>query len=129
MRRYVGKGYDYCTLRLGRKNLVTFATSDRGRVLVDEQYRTLLMMIVLTTEGAFSALPVLALASPSDTPPTGSVGYYSDGAEHAAAVVLSAEGRRLFVEVDADDVLRTNVARYLGEGILKVGWTYSANLD
>ena len=60
----------------------------------------------------------MALTSPSDTPPPGSVGYYSDGAQHAAAVVLSAAGRRLFVEVDADDVLRTNVARYLGEGIL-----------
>jgi hypothetical protein len=118
VRRYVGRSYDYCTLRLGRKNLVTFATSDRGRVLMDEQYRTLLLETVLTTGGAFSALPVVALASPSDTPPPESVGYYSDGAQHAAAVMLSAAGRRLFVEVDADDVLRTNVARYLGEGIL-----------
>jgi|SRR5688500_16354749 len=41
VRRFVGKGYDYCTLRLGRKRLVTFATSDRGAVLVDEQYRTI----------------------------------------------------------------------------------------
>ena len=58
------------------------------------------------------------LASPADTPPPGTVGYYSDGAEHAAAVTLSAAGRRLFIEVDADDVLRTNVARYLYAGIL-----------
>jgi hypothetical protein len=63
-------------------------------------------------------LPIVALASPADTPPPGSVGYYSDGARHAAAVVLSAAGRRLFVEVDADDVLRTNVAMYLGGRIL-----------
>ena len=126
VRRYVGKGYDYCTLRLGRKSLVTFAVSDRGRVLVDEQSQTLSLLGVLIaapddsgryrTPAEFAAavpLPIAPLASPADTPPPGSVGYYSDGAQHAAAVVLSAAGRRLFVEVDADDVLRTNVARYL----------------
>ena len=126
VRRYVGKGYDYCTLRLGRKRLVTFATSERGEVLVDEQYRTLSLVSVLITAaddsgryrtsvefGAAVPFPITPLASPADTPPPGSVGYYSDGAQHAATVMLSAAGRRLFIEVEADDVLHTNVARYL----------------
>jgi hypothetical protein len=132
VRRFVGKGYDYCTLRLGRKRLVTFATSDRGAVLVDEQYQTLSLVAVLTTApddsghryrtpAEFAAavpFPIAPLASPADTPPPGSVGYYSDGALHAAAVVVSAAGRRLFVEADADDVLRTNVAKYLSARFL-----------
>ena len=58
-------------------------------------------------------LSVVALASPSDSPPPGSIGYYSDGARHVAAVVLSATGRRLFLELDADDVVRTHVLRYI----------------
>jgi hypothetical protein len=57
--------------------------------------------------------PLVALGAGSDTPPPGQVGYYSDGAEHAAAVILSASGRRLFIELEGDDVLRTNVAGYL----------------
>ena len=58
-------------------------------------------------------LSVVALASPSDTPPSGSIGYYSDGAQHVAAVVLSATGRRLFFEFDADETVRTNVIGYI----------------
>ena len=58
-------------------------------------------------------LSVVELPSPSDTPPAGSIGYYSDGAQHVAAVVLSASGRRLFFEADVDDVIRSNVIRYV----------------
>lgn len=58
-------------------------------------------------------LSVVELASPSDTPPAGSIGYYSDGAQHVAAVVLSASGRRLFFEADVDDVIRSNVIGYV----------------
>ena len=118
VRRYVGPGYDYCTLRARRRHIVTVAISERGKVVVDEQYLTLLLMTVIASDAARSALEVTPLASPADTPPAGSVGYYSDGAEHAAAVTISAAGRRLFLEVDADDVLRTNVAKYLYAGIL-----------
>jgi hypothetical protein len=55
----------------------------------------------------------VALASPSDTPPAGSIDYYSDGAQHVAAVVLSATGRRLFFELDVDQIVRTNVLGYI----------------
>ena len=58
----------------------------------------------------FNAIP---LASPVDTPPAGSVGYWSDGERHAASVTVSASGRRLFLEVADDEVLHTNVARYI----------------
>jgi hypothetical protein len=52
------------------------------------------------------------LADPTDTPPAGSLGYYSDGHEHVAAAVLSASGRRLFLEYDGDAV-STNVQPYI----------------
>lgn len=126
VRRYVGPGYDYCILRLGRRPIVMFATSDRGAVFVDELASTFTLLSLLFTAADDSGryltpaelaakrpIPFTPLASPADTPPAGSPGYYSDGAQHAAAVVLSAAGRRLYVEVDADDVLRTNVAQYL----------------
>jgi hypothetical protein len=56
--------------------------------------------------------PVVALDSPSDTPEGGAVGYYSDGDQHVAAVIVSKSGRRLFIEHEGD-VLHTNVAGHL----------------
>ena len=56
---------------------------------------------------------VVALAAPSDTPPVGKVGYYSDGAEHVALVTVSASGRRLYIESAADEAFSTNVAKYI----------------
>jgi hypothetical protein len=58
-------------------------------------------------------LSVVALPTPSDTPPAGSIGYYSDGGHHVAAVVLSALGRRLFLEFDLGQTIRTNVVEYI----------------
>ena len=52
------------------------------------------------------------LVDPTDTPPAGSLGYYSDGHEHVAAAMLSASGRRLFLEYDGDAV-STNVQPYI----------------
>lgn len=59
---------------------------------------------------------IVALASPGDTPPIGVIGYYSDGDRHVATVVVSASGRRLFLELAPDDVLHTNVADYVFGG-------------
>jgi hypothetical protein len=61
----VGPGYDYCTLRVRRKHIVTFATSERGEVVVVEQYLTFVMITVLSSEAVRSALPVTQLASPA----------------------------------------------------------------
>jgi hypothetical protein len=61
----------------------------------------------------FMRRPLVALTSALDTPPPGDIGYYSDGGEHVAAVIVSASGRRLFLELDADDVVRTNVPEHV----------------
>jgi hypothetical protein len=56
---------------------------------------------------------VVALTAPDETPPAGGVGYYSDGAEHAATVTVAGTGRRLFIEVSSGNVIRTNVMGFL----------------
>ena len=122
----------------GRELIVAIPLTQRGAVRLDEQARAYALLRVLniaavlprregfdrwaTPEELVAYLPVLKrprnlsvvpLASASDTPPAGSVGYYSDGAQHAAAVVISASGRRLFYEADVDDVIRSNVIGYI----------------
>jgi hypothetical protein len=56
---------------------------------------------------------LVALENPTDTPATGTTGYYSDGQQHVVAATVSASGRRLFIEYEPDGVLRTNVAGYI----------------
>lgn len=56
---------------------------------------------------------VVQLSTPEETPPRKRIGYYSDGQEHIVLALLSASGKRLFIEESAGDVLRTNVASYL----------------
>lgn len=138
VRRFVGSGYDYCSLRVRGRHLVTFALSERGAAQLDEQLRAITLFTVLTLaadrNGRFTSpeefipsrrgraaarWPIVAMASPSDTPAAGSLGYYSDGAEHVAVVVLSEAGRRLFVELNVDDVLHTNVAKYLYGSVIQ----------
>lgn len=123
--------------RVGRQLIASVPLSQRGAVHLDEQELALGMAVLLgvagsvggsgentyptyaqlfdwferETDGAEERL--VALAQPSDTPPLRTIGYYSDGVKHAALVVLSASGRRLFIEVSADRTLYTNVAEYL----------------
>jgi hypothetical protein len=123
--------------RFGRELIVAIPLTQRGAVRLDERTRAfalwaLLNIAIVSQESdtyRFAApadftarvpslrrpleLPVVALSTPSDTPSAGSIGYYSDGAQHAAAVLLSASGRRLFLELDADEVIRTNVGKYV----------------
>lgn len=126
------------TVHYSKELIVAIPLTQRGAVRLDEQARAYALFGVLefadvearrrdldrylTSDELVSALPrlrrpfnldVVALATPSDTPPAGSVGYYSDGARHAAAVVISAAGRRLFLEFDVDDVIRSNVISYI----------------
>jgi len=54
----------------------------------------------------------VALAAPTDTPPTGVLGVYSDGAEHAYAAQIDRSGKLLFVELE-HDVTRSNITDYL----------------
>jgi hypothetical protein len=119
----------------GRRLIVSIPLSQRGAVRLDERARTQALVALLSigavlgSEGRYATsaelvaqvpklrrpprLSVVELAGPADTPPAGSIGYYSDGAQHAAAVVLSASGRRLFFEADVDRVIRTNVSEYV----------------
>jgi hypothetical protein len=121
--------------RYGRELIVAIPLTQAGAVRLDERARTHALFTLLeiaarrgNADGYLTsadlvalvpALPrpvrlsVVALPTPADTPPAGSIGYYSDGAQHAAAVVVSAAGRRLFLEYDADRVIRSNVVEYL----------------
>ena len=126
--------------RYGRELLVSIPLTQRGAVHLDEEARARALLGVLgrasfeadrrnldrwpTSAELVAFLPVLprpirlsvvGLASPADTPPAGSIGYYSDGARHVAAVVVSASGRRLFYELDVDQVIRSNVIEYIGQ--------------
>jgi hypothetical protein len=124
--------------RIGREHLVSVPLTQVGAVYLDEQFKAFSLLSVLTLAGLLAeerkpsgyptpaqlleAVPgfrprpsgqrLVALAAPSDTPPGTAIGYYSDGAQHVAAVIVSASGRRLFVEYDGD-VLHTNVAGFI----------------
>lgn len=121
-------------IRFGRTLIVSIPLTQQGAVFIDEESKVRDMFGVAaiaslleerdklaghaTYEQLIAKFPKLAklvvkLAAPSDTPPAGKVGYYSDGAEHVALVTVSASGRRLFFEAAADDVLYTNVAKYI----------------
>jgi hypothetical protein len=56
---------------------------------------------------------VVELAAPGDTPPPKRLGYHGDGREHLVLAIVSASGRRLFVEYSAGDLVSTNVAGHL----------------
>jgi hypothetical protein len=130
--------------RLSRELIVSVPLTQTGAVYLDEQAKAITLFSLLsfageegdrresntfptpaellqaTAEAGGSARwRIVALASPADTPPARAVGYFSDGALHAAAVVVSASGRRLFIEVAPDDVLQTNIAGYLFFGGLE----------
>jgi hypothetical protein len=125
-------------VRLGRELIVAIPLTQKGAVRLDEKARARALFLLVTLAGIDAEgrhldryptpaellehvplllrpvkLSVVPLASPSDTPPAGSIGYYSDGAHHVATVVLSATGRRLFFELDVDETVRTNVIGYI----------------
>lgn len=133
------------TLHYPPRPIVSVPITQAGAIHLDQQTKTLMLSSVLTlaslggeqtpsgryltpaqlieeTGGRLTRTPwwrarppLVPLGSPDDTPPPGAIGYYSDGAEHGAAVTLSLTGRRLFIETDADDVIHTNVLRILEE--------------
>jgi hypothetical protein len=121
-----------------RELIVAIPLTQEGAVRLDEKARALSLLVLLDAASTYGAshrmdgfpqsselvplfprmkrplrLSVVALSTVSDTPPEGAIGYYGDGTEHAAAVVLSAMGRRLFLEFDADEVIRSNVVGYI----------------
>ena len=119
----------------GRRLLVSIPLTQAGAVYLDEEKKTFAMAFKAgfvfysvkerlklsgwpTYEQVIQTYPqigkiLVKLATPGDTPPPRKFGYYSDGKEHEAIVTLSTLGRRLFIETRPDEVLYTNVAKYL----------------
>ena len=121
-------------IRLGRTLLVSVSLTQRGAVYLDEEAKAITILKVEILVGAakeklkLDGFPtyaqleqryppigklVVPLAAPGDTPPRHRVGYYSDGAEHAAYAIVSGTGRRLFVEYSAGGVISGNVIGHL----------------
>jgi hypothetical protein len=121
-------------IRYGRTLLVSVPITHAGAVYLDEEAKTFAMLRISLLVDAvkdklkLSGYPtydqivqqvpqaptvVAELTAPGDSPPPGKVGYYSDGNEHVTFARMSASGRRLFIDYAADEVLTTNVAKYL----------------
>jgi hypothetical protein len=117
---------------LPRQVLVSIPLTQAGAVKLDEEAKAASIAVVLLIAQLYAEKReintwptpaqlleyrplrgLVALRAAADTPPAGKVGYWSDGGENAAVVVLSRTGRRLFVEFGPDDALRTNLAEYL----------------
>ena len=120
--------------RIGPRLIVSVPLTQTGAVFLDEQSKALQLFQVLVAASLVAeqrhviGWPTYALlrdwgfrkagkrfvrlASPTDTPPAGAIGYYSDGHDHVAVAILSGSGRRLFIEF-AGDVLSTNVSGYI----------------
>jgi hypothetical protein len=122
-------------LRTSRRLIVSVPLTQAGAVFLDEQTRARRLLVTLTLAGfvadrlKISGWPSYAqlvetlgdvdarrrfvsLAAPTDMPPAGRIGYYSDRREHVAVAIVSRSGKRLFIE-GAGDVLTTNVAAYV----------------
>jgi hypothetical protein len=123
---------DWCALTLRKRDGDQGVTSQRfaivpltdaGAAFVDERAVAVRVIVsVLLLEPGFPHQPsvqriartmhAIVLSSPAQTPPPGQLGIYSDGHAHAYAAQTDRAGDLLFYEQD-DDVLRTNLLRYL----------------
>ncbi|MDQ2895508.1 MAG: hypothetical protein M3Y09_07665 [Actinomycetota bacterium] len=114
--------------------LDSIALTQKGAAFLDEDRVTSTIFVILEVAigaaqhrtdghfppaGQFAAgfglsrlLRVVALVSPDASPSPGTIGVYSDGANHAEAVGISTLGRRLFIDSNAG-VLSTNAAEHL----------------
>jgi hypothetical protein len=121
-------------VRVARRMLVSIPLTQAGAVYLDEEskaqdmFKVGLLAAFAKDDQKLPGAPtyaqlvheypklkrvVVELATPGDSPPPRRIGYFSDGHEHTALVVLSTLGRRLFIEQSAGEVLNTNVAKYL----------------
>jgi len=104
---------------------VIVATSDKGRAFLDQRSRSIELSVAMTVVPiaadpnaripgatrlervqAFLGLDVVELATPEDSPPAGKVGYWLEGV-NLTAVVLLADGTRRFARFQ-DGVFSTN---------------------
>jgi hypothetical protein len=121
-------------VRIPARDVVSVPLTQKGAVFLDEEEKTaelvgtLLVVDLVAEKRKLDVYPthaqlietypkvakaIVALANPTDSPPAGKVGYYSDGQQHMAVVVMSASGRRLFVEFGPDEVFSSNVTGHL----------------
>jgi hypothetical protein len=128
---FVGKPYDVCFAATKRRSedclsVSEFATdlcvrmvvalTDAGRTMIDERSRLLELdeLAFAPFDEARKAFgdDVVALDSPDASPQIGKVGLYN-APDHAATVVVTAAGRRMFVRKDGG-VYSTNVSDVFG---------------
>jgi hypothetical protein len=120
--------------RIARRLIVSVPLTQTGAVFLDEETRSRRLLgwlfiagsvserlnisgwpsyvQLVETLGAPAKSVLVDLGAPTNTPPAGRVGYYSDRREHVAVAVLSKSGKRLFIE-SAGDVLTTNVSQHI----------------
>jgi hypothetical protein len=119
--------FDVCAILVSDRTLVVIALTQQGATFVDEaQFANDMLSVVdladsLAAGGRWPSADqvvakaggsVVALAAPSDAPPAGKYGFYSDANQHIAVAVLSSAGRRLFFEISGDTV-SSNVFRQI----------------
>jgi len=127
LRTRTARGTDFCSVRMRSGEWVAVApvTAD-GRTYLDELFTAeqLDFPFILTADGTDGPPPtalvlqrgrgfIVALDGPDASPPAGKLGYWTDGVRSVSAI-LTAVGRRLFIDTERD-LVRTNVLPYLIE--------------
>ena len=121
-------------VRIPARDVVSVPLTQKGAVYLDEEEKaadllgTVLLAGFVAEKRKLDVYPtyaqlvetypkvakvIVALANPTDSPPAGKVGYYSDGLEHVAVATMSASGRRLFIEYGPDEVFSSNVTGFV----------------
>jgi hypothetical protein len=125
---------DYCTVVLDPRGprselIAAIPLTQKGAVYLDKTEKAAVLSSVvslarrLADKRGLPGFPIMdqlvgrwprlgrllvSLPDPASTPAAERVGYWTDGAEHIAVAMLSASGRRFFIEFEGD-VLHTNV--------------------
>jgi hypothetical protein len=120
--------------RIPRRVLFSIPLTQAGAVFLDEEAKAIRLLNLgvlaslvehqlklpgyptyaqLVEEYPSVAKVVVRLAAPDASPPPKRLGYYSDGQAHLVVAMLSASGKRLFIEEEPGEVLRTNVTRHI----------------
>lgn len=120
--------------RIPRRVLFSIPLTQAGAVFLDEEAKAVRLVNLgvlaslvehelklsghptyaqLVEEHPAVARVVVQLPTPDASPPPKRLGYYSDGRQHLVVAMLSASGRRLFIEAEPDEVLRTNLTEYI----------------
>jgi hypothetical protein len=122
------------TIRIPRRVLFSIPLTQAGAVYLDEEAKAIRLLNLgvlaaavehrlkldghptyaqIVEEHPSVAKVVVQLAAPDASPPPKRIGYYSDGQAHLVVAMLSASGKRLFIEEEPGEVLRTNVTRHI----------------